>query len=221
MEPVRNPRVMVPVGDTDNVVHLHGSWTDFQRIMRMRGDKSAPRLAFIDGNIEIMSPSRTHEHAKSAIGRLVEAYCFQRGIRFTPLGSWTLLLEKESKRPRRRRTAPNATPTSPKKDKSAVEPDECYLFGDLDEKATIPHLVIEIIWTSVRLDKFQFYRDLGVRELWHWRRGELTFDVLVDGDWVEVEESRELPGLRADMLAPHLTGKTVFDAVNDFRAALG
>jgi len=203
-EPVRKKREMVAVGDTDNVVFLRGTRRDFDRIMRMRGDQSAPRLAYVDGWIEIMSPSRTHEHAKSALGCLVEAYCFHRGIRFTPVGSWTLELAK----------------AAPGKPKNAVEPDECYIFGELDEEATVPHMVIEIIWTSARLDKSRLYRDLGVRELWTWRRGELTMAVLEQRTWVEVDESRELPGLRVDMLRPHLTGKTVFDAVNEFRAAL-
>jgi Uma2 family endonuclease len=206
---------MVPLDDTDNIVHLWGTWADFQRIMRMRGDTSNPRLAYLGGWIEIMAPSRTHEQAKSTVGCLLEAFCFARGIRFDPLGSWTLKKIKRGRTKRGQRPG-----TQPSLDKQAAEPDECYLFGPLDEKAKIPHLVIEVVWTSTRLDKHAFYRDLGIRELWHWWRGELSFEVLVDGDWVEVEESRELPGLRVDMLTPHLSGKTAYDAVLDFRRAL-
>jgi hypothetical protein len=31
-----------------------------------------------------MSPSRTHDEIKSYIGRLVEAWCLERGVEFTP-----------------------------------------------------------------------------------------------------------------------------------------
>ena len=34
----------------------------------MRGDHSAPRFAYLEGEVEIMSPSQTHEGIKSMIG---------------------------------------------------------------------------------------------------------------------------------------------------------
>jgi len=51
------------------------------------GEKANPRLTYLDGALEIMSPSRTHETLKSLIGRLVEAYCLEAGIRFMPVGA--------------------------------------------------------------------------------------------------------------------------------------
>ena len=73
--------------DIDHFVFLHDiSWNDYERLLRMRGDHSAPRISYLEGEVEIMSPSRTHEGIKSLIGCLVEAYCLERGIRFQPLG---------------------------------------------------------------------------------------------------------------------------------------
>jgi len=46
----------------------------------MRGDHSVPRISYLGGEIEIMSPSRTHEAIKSLIGRLLETYCLEREI---------------------------------------------------------------------------------------------------------------------------------------------
>ena len=58
----------------DKIVVLHNAtWADYQRHLEMRGDHSAPRIAYLEGELEIMSPSRSHEAIKSLIGRLVEA----------------------------------------------------------------------------------------------------------------------------------------------------
>ncbi len=93
----------------DHFVFLHDvSWSDYQRIMKIRGDHSAPRIAYLEGELQIMRPSETHEIIKSVIGCLVEEWCLERGVRFTVRGSWTL----EDKAVDR-----------------GAEPDECYIFG--------------------------------------------------------------------------------------------
>src|SRR5437762_2341085 len=134
----------------DHFVFLSGvSWSDYERILEIRGDHSAPRIAYLEGWLEIMSPSENHEEIKSAIGCLVEVWCLEHKIRFTKRGSWTL------------------------KDKAldrGVEPDECYVFGP-PRGATRPDLAIEVIWTSGGMNKLSIYRKLGVAEVWIWRRG--------------------------------------------------
>src|SRR5262245_8817677 len=76
--------------DYDDIVVLRNvSWDDFQRILRIRGEKSVPRLSYLEGDLEFMSPSRSHEMIKSMIGRLVEAWCMERGVGITPYGQWT------------------------------------------------------------------------------------------------------------------------------------
>src|SRR3954463_13567219 len=75
----------------DKIVVLRGlRWSDYQRMLEVRGDAAVPRLAYLDGDLEIMTPSRPHESIKSRIGRLVEVWCSEKGIEFSPYGSWTL-----------------------------------------------------------------------------------------------------------------------------------
>ena len=57
---------------------------DYLRLLEIRGERSVPRLTYVEGTLEIMSPSLTHEEIKSYIGRLVEAWCLERGVDFTP-----------------------------------------------------------------------------------------------------------------------------------------
>ena len=65
----------------DHFVRLHGvGWADYERIVALRGDRSAPRINYFEGELEIMSPSRSHESIKSRIGCLVEVWCLERGI---------------------------------------------------------------------------------------------------------------------------------------------
>lgn len=182
----------------DHVVQMDGAtWDDYERLLEIRGDRSAPRITYLDGRIEIMSPSRDHEGIKSLIGCLVEAYCLHAGIRFMPLGSWTI---KE----RRKR--------------SGAEPDECYVFGGEDTDR--PHLAIEVVWTSGRLDRLEVYRNLDVAEVWYWRQGRIQPYVLRDGDYVPAERSARLPALDLDLLVQFMDRPSAYDAIRDFQAAL-
>ena len=182
----------------DHVVLMSGvTWEDYERLLEIRGDKSSPRFTYLEGVLEIMSPSRDHETIKSLIGRLVEVYCLERGILFMPVGSWTL------KEPREER---------------GVEPDECYVFGAAD--ADRPHLAIEVVWTSGRLDKLEVYRKLGVQEVWYWQKGRIQPHALRGGRYEAIDSSEVLPGLDLDLLTKFLDRPTAYDAIRDFRAVL-
>jgi Uma2 family endonuclease len=184
--------------DMDHIVFLHDvSWEDYESLLRMRGDHSAPRINYLEGEVEIMSPSFTHERIKSMLGCLIETYCLERGIRFQPAGSWTL--KEHAKR-------------------RGAEADECYIFGA--GEAERPHLAIEVIWTSGRIDKLDIYRKLGVEEVWMWREGRLTPYRLQGERYVPMTLSRLLPGLDLDLLVGLLERPTAYDANLELRAVL-
>jgi Uma2 family endonuclease len=189
----------LPAREEDDVIHLHGvSWADYERILAVRGDRSAPRISYADGVLEIMAPSRNHEDIKSRIGRLVEAYCFERNIPFTALGSWTLK-KKSAKR--------------------GAEPDECYQLGPGDPQRH-PELAIEVEWTSGRIDKLDVHRKLGVRELWYWQEGVIVPYRLHGERYKRARASKALPGLDLKELASFLDHGTTYDAVRAYRATL-
>lgn len=184
--------------DHDDIVVLrHVSWDNFQHLLRMRGDHSAPRVSYLDGEVEIMSPSQDHEFIKSTIGRLMESWCIDRDMEIRPVGSWTLE-RKESL--------------------CAAEPDECYIFGR--EKRNVPHLAIEVEWTQRGIDKLAIYEKLGVEEVWFWRKGVIEIYILTDGEFVTAQHSRLLTNLDLELLASVLDRETLTDAVRDFRKAL-
>jgi len=186
-----------PVGDHFVRVR-NASWSDYQRFLELRAERPVPRLAFLKGVLELMSPSLEHEALKSLIGRLVEVWCLERGIEFTPYGSWTI----ESKEKER-----------------GVEPDECYVFGGALNPER-PDLAIEVIWTSGGIDKREIYRALGVRELWFWRKGRLTAHVLRASGYEEITGSEVLAGIDLVELASFLDRPTASQAIREYRAAL-
>ena len=183
--------------DADHIVVLHDvSWEDYERLVEMRGDHSAPRISYLEGEVEIMSPSKDHEQIKSYIGRLLEAWCMDRGMEVSAFGSWTL---------------------KKKRFKRGAEADECYVFGT--EPRNAPQLAIEVEWTQRGIDKLEIYRKLGVEEVWYWRKGAIEIYVLVEGAFDRVQRSRLLPDLDVELLASMLDRDTLTQAVRDFRKA--
>jgi Uma2 family endonuclease len=182
----------------DSIIVLHGvTWEDYERLLEIRGDKSAPRINYLEGELEIMSPSKDHEQIKSFIGRLIEVWCIDRDIEVSPFGSWTL---KERKQDR------------------GAEADECYIFGTAPRDR--PQLAIEVEWTRRSIDKLRIYEKLGVEEVWTWRKGAIQVYVLVGEKFAKVERSRLLPDLDLGLLTSMLDRDTLTQAVRDFRRAL-
>jgi Uma2 family endonuclease len=184
----------------DHFVHLHGvTWADYLRLLEIRGGRSAPRMTYVEGTLEIMSPSRSHDEIKSYIGCLIETWCLERGIEFTPYGSWTL---------------------KSKRDERGAEADECYVFGPNPRAKRRPDLVVEVVWTSGGIDKLNVYRKLGIREVWYYEKGRIQA-YLRRGDGYEAAAASEaLPGIDLEQLARFLDRPTASQAIRDYRAAL-
>src|SRR5262245_22136591 len=140
--------VVVPAGERvgtadQRLVRYGVPWSHFEVELALRGDRSSPRMAYLQGALEIMSPSKAHERIKSYIGMLVEAYALEAGLDLSPYGGWTL------------KNAPA---------EAGLEPDECYIVGS-DQDKPAPDLAIEVVWTSGGINKLEIYRRLGVQEV--------------------------------------------------------
>jgi Uma2 family endonuclease len=193
----------IPAGEhvptADQRVVMYGvPWSQYEAQLAVRGEASVPRIAYLEGALELMSPSKDHERIKSYVGRLVEAYALERGIDLSPYGAWTL---KNASR------------------ESGAEPDECYIVGT-DQEAEAPHLAIEVIWTSGGLDKLEIYARLGIREVWFWREGRIEVHVLHGDRYDRAERSALLPHLDVALLCSFLDRPTALQAVRAFRDAL-
>lgn len=81
--------LVAPPGETvataDQRLVTYGvPWEHFEVQLALRGDRPVPRMAYLEGTLELMRPSKDHERIKSCLGRLIEAYCLERDIDLSP-----------------------------------------------------------------------------------------------------------------------------------------
>ncbi len=187
--------------DQDQRVVLHGiSWQAFEAMLALRGDASGVRMYYLDGELELMSPTRDHEARKTTLARLLESWALETDVDLNGFGSWTLKREVKE---------------------AGAEPDECYIVGPPDAK-DVPDLVIEVEWSrTTGLPKHEIYRRLGVRELWTLRAsGELIVRAMKKGVWSEAGKSALLPKLDLAWLLRFLELEPQSKAVRALRDAL-
>ena len=187
----------VPTAD-QRVVTYGVPWTHYEAQLALRGDAPVPRMAYLEGALELMSPAKDHERVKSYIGCLVEAYALECGIDLSPYGAWTL------------KHAPK---------QAGAEPDECYILGS-DQGRERPDLVIEVIWTTGGIDKLEIYRRLGIGEVWFWKDGRIEVHVLAKDGSAEAAQSRVFPELDLALMSSFFDRPTVLQAVRAYRDAL-
>src|SRR5262245_56102458 len=77
--------------DGDQIVVLSGvTWQQYETLLALFGDDHPGiRMAYLDGSLDIMSPSRKHEKDKKVSARLIELYAVLTDIDVTGLGSTT------------------------------------------------------------------------------------------------------------------------------------
>ena len=185
------------VEDPDQRVILNDiDWWQYETFLAIRGDRAGVRVTYLEGQLEIMSPSRTHEMLKTMIARLLETYAVEKRLVLEGYGSLTM------------RNAPKET---------GIEPDECYAVGAAKDS---PDLAVEVIWTHGGIDKLDVYRGIGVKEVWIWKKEALKAYELRGNAYVEIPQSVVIPGLAPSFIRQFLDCETQTEAVERLRAAL-
>ncbi|MDB4928851.1 MAG: hypothetical protein JWM10_1335 [Myxococcaceae bacterium] len=181
----------------DQRIVLHGvSWAQLVAFLEMRGESSGVRITYLEGELELMSPSWNHEGIKKCLARLFEAWADAHDLALNGFGSWTL-----KKRARAR----------------AVEPDECYSLGP---RKAVPDVAIEVTWTHGSVDKLEVYRGLRVPEIWMWEEGRVDVYALRKKGYERIARSELVPALDLAELASFIDGEDQSGAVRRYRAAL-
>ncbi len=166
------------------------SWQTYERLLADLDDRSAPRLTYDCGVLEIMSPTARHEELNRNLALIVTIVAAALGLDVRNLGSTTFRREDINR---------------------GFEPDSCFYIeheAAVRGKAKIdlshdppPDLVIEIDITSGSLDKFPIYGHVGVPEIWRYDSHHLTIFHLVDDEYQARESSRAFPEIKAADLA--------------------
>ena len=170
------------------------NWENYEALLNDLGDSLQYRVTYLDGVIELMSPSRRHEiRDKTLIGSLLEIYFQEKRIRYFPLGSTTF--RKQAKQ-------------------GGVEPDESYCLGTEKE---VPDLAIEVVVTSGGIDKLEVYKRLGVSEVWGFQNNQFAVYHLRGESYELVAKSELLPNLDLSILTQYVVADDPLDAALEFR----
>jgi Uma2 family endonuclease len=168
----------------DRVMLYNISWQQFENLLQDLGENRAARVAYDDGNLEIMTPLPEHEYYKKVISTAVEDIAEELNLDYESLGSTTWKQERKM---------------------AGIEADDCFYFQnealvrgrlDLDlQKDPPPDLALEIDVTSKSLNLFSIYARLGIPEIWCYDSGELKIYLLQAGEYLESEKSLVFPSL--------------------------
>lgn len=181
------------------------NWEQYEILLAKLGDTSAYRITYLDGVLEIMSPSRRHENRKTRIGNLLEIYFLEADINYFTFGSTTLRQEEKS---------------------GGTEPDEAYC---IDTDKEFPDLAIEVVVSSGGINKLEVYRRLNVKEVWFWQnesfrlyslREEIPVNFVQTDGYELISRSEILPNLDMDLLAEYVRPPNSLAAAKEFRQRL-
>lgn len=185
--------------DRDESVVLHGvDWKTYSALRELF-DSPGVRMTYLEGALEIMSPSRRHEGYKTRIARLLELFALERGIPLSGYGSTTFRKAMAER---------------------GLEPDECYVLGrDLTDD-DYPDIALEVIITNPAIDKLEVYRGLGVREVWVWYSGSFRIFALTASGYEPRDRSELVPALDFAELAAFAEDTDQLGALQRFRDKL-
>ena len=182
----------------DHCVELAGiEWAQYAAMAAARGEGDRPRMAFWNGSLRLMTPSRDHDRISRMFDRLLAVYAVERGLDLNAAGSWTLQRQPDL----------------------GAEPDECFVLGQRPDVG-VPDLAVEVLWSTGIGTKLDIYLALGVPEVWTWHRGAITVHVLFDGSYRRQGRSELLPDLDLALVARLVTRTDQIEALREFRASL-
>jgi Uma2 family endonuclease len=202
-----NEAELADVDDPDEKFISSGvSWQMYEALLIKLEDNFHYRVTYLDGILEIVSPSIRHESIKKRLAILLERYLYKRRIQFKPMGSSTIKKQLL---------------------KAGAEPDECYCIG---EAKNIPDLAIEVTVTSGSIDKLEIYRRLGVAEVWFWessklklyhKREEEPSKFLQNNGYEQIDRSEVLPELNIYLLEKCILISDDIQAIDEFEQGIG
>lgn len=146
------------------VLRLSGvDWATYEEILRIFEQFPGHRLAYDNGELEIMAPSYLHDSDSAFFGLLVAAMADEFGLNLRPGRGTTFKKERMLK---------------------GVEADECFWISNAAKVAgkknidlavdPPPDLAIEVDVSRSSLDRVRLYQRIGVPELWRFADDQLT-----------------------------------------------
>jgi Uma2 family endonuclease len=177
----------------ERVMLRHVSWETYESLLEDCQQQNAVRVFYDKGDLEIRSPSLSHEVFNRAISTLIDVIALELEIDVINAGSTTLKMKRK---------------------KRGAEPDTCFYIKNeatmrgqtkVDLKTDPPpDLVFEVDITSSSINKFLMYASFGVLELWRYDGRAFHIYRLAGRKYVECAKSIAFPGLTKTLLTDFL-----------------
>jgi Uma2 family endonuclease len=172
--------VITAVTLAENRTAIHNiSWQTFKAMLADMGDNRSSRLAYDNGVVEIMAPHMPHESSNRLIDNFVIFMCEELGLEVRSAGSLTLTRDDLHK---------GAEP-----DSSFYIKNESLVRNKIDIDLNIlppPDLVLEVEYSSPKIDKLFLYAAMGIPEFWRYNGSLLRVYILQNQQYSEVELSQ-------------------------------
>jgi Uma2 family endonuclease len=181
------------------------SWEIYEALLGKLEDNCHYRITYLDGILEIVSPSIRHEKIKKNLAMLLEYFLYRKRINCIAMGSTTF---------------------KNKAKKAGAEPDECYC---IEQEKSVPDIAIEVNITSGSVDKLETYRRLGVQEVWMWKtnglslyhlREEILKHFVDTYGYERITTSEFLPELDISLLARCVLITNSLECIDEFERGL-
>lgn len=181
----------------DQRLTLRGvAWKDYT-LLRAVLDAPGLRMTYLDGALELATPSLDHEQSKTLIARLVEIFALERDVPLYGYGSATFREDAVAR---------------------GAEPDECWVRGGA--LVGKPDIALEVVMTSGGIPKLAVYEKLGVPEVWFFEDGRFRLFRLGAAGYEAITASVVVPELDFAVLAAYASRVDQHEAVVGFRDRL-
>jgi Uma2 family endonuclease len=208
----------ISIADIDlhegSILVLHDvSWERYESIVTTLEFQHRYRTNYLDLRLEIASPISAHERPHRTIGYMATALLDLEARDWEDFGSTTLRRREE---------------------RAGLEPDTCFYIGEnaLKVRACLsqmdlnayppPDLAIESDVTSHTT--LEIYARLKVPEVWVYRKGTLTINLLQNETYLESPQSLLFPNFPIQTLIPQLLDRALLQGTSgmlrSFRSSL-
>ena len=154
------------------------SWEMYEKLLDVFASHPRLRMTYYKGTLELMTPLSDHETHSWNIGRLITVISEELGLEIRGVKSTTW------------RSEPDAV--GKEADESFYIQNEAIVRNKLKIDLSVdpqPDLAIEIDTTHSSIDKMAVYAGLKVPEVWRFKNGKITINILTDAGYVESETS--------------------------------
>ena len=176
-----------PDDELDQLLVIGGvDWTGYKRYLKARGERSRPKMTYLDGDLILVSPGEFQERVNFRFGTFMREVLYGLRVQFRAIGQTRLKRRQE---------------VAVEGDQSYYLASEPFVRGKPKVNLRVdppPDLAIEVVDTHKADHALEVYARLGVPEVWVCDKNRVAILLLQsDGSYQESDRSLALPLLTA------------------------